>query len=85
MRMRAEFLEDEIKKRDVAHWVKVFNEVGLAGHRIDSLEDIREMFCTRRVTMIWTHGTMGALFLLFVLRITRLAVLWISHRPLMCV
>ena len=39
-----EFLEDEIKKRDVAHWVKVFNEVGLAGHRIDSLEDIREMF-----------------------------------------
>ena len=39
-----EFLEGEIKKRDVAHWVKVFNEVGLAGHRIDSLEDIREMF-----------------------------------------
>ena len=39
-----EFLEDEIKKRDVAYWVKVFNEVGLAGHRIDSLEDIREMF-----------------------------------------
>ena len=39
-----EFLEDEIKKRDVAHWVEVFNEVGLAGHRIDSLEDIREMF-----------------------------------------
>ena len=39
-----EFLESEIKKRDVGHWVKVFNEVGLAGHRIDSLEDIREMF-----------------------------------------
>ncbi len=39
-----EFLEGEIKKRDVAYWVKVFNEVGLAGHRIDSLEDIREMF-----------------------------------------
>ena len=39
-----EFLEGEIKKCDVAHWVKVFNEVGLAGHRIDSLEDIREMF-----------------------------------------
>lgn len=39
-----EFLEGEIKKRDVGHWVKVFNEVGLAGHRIDSLEDIREMF-----------------------------------------
>ena len=39
-----EFLEGEIRKRDVAHWVKVFNEVGLAGHRIDSLEDIREMF-----------------------------------------
>ncbi len=39
-----EFLEGEVKKRDVAHWVKVFNEVGLAGHRIDSLEDIREMF-----------------------------------------
>ena len=39
-----EFLEGEIKKRDVAHWVEVFNEVGLAGHRIDSLEDIREMF-----------------------------------------
>jgi len=39
-----EFLEGEIKKRDVSHWVKVFNEVGLAGHRIDSLEDIREMF-----------------------------------------
>ena len=39
-----EFLEGVIKKRDVAHWVKVFNEVGLAGHRIDSLEDIREMF-----------------------------------------
>ena len=39
-----EFLEGEIKKRDVAHWVKVFNEVGLAGHRIDSLEDIRKMF-----------------------------------------
>ena len=39
-----EFLEGEIKKRDVAHWVKVFNAVGLAGHRIDSLEDIREMF-----------------------------------------
>ena len=39
-----EFLEGEIKKRDVAHWVKAFNEVGLAGHRIDSLEDIREMF-----------------------------------------
>ena len=38
------FLEDEIKKRDVAHWVKAFNAVGLAGHRIDSLEDIREMF-----------------------------------------
>ncbi len=39
-----EFLEGEIKNRDVAHWVEVFNEVGLAGHRIDSLEDIREMF-----------------------------------------
>ncbi len=39
-----EFLEGEIKKCDVAHWVKAFNEVGLAGHRIDSLEDIREMF-----------------------------------------
>ncbi len=39
-----EFLEGEIRKRDVAHWVKVFNDVGLAGHRIDSLEDIREMF-----------------------------------------
>lgn len=39
-----EFLEGEIKKRDVGHWVKAFNEVGLAGHRIDSLEDIREMF-----------------------------------------
>ncbi len=39
-----EFLEGEIKKRDVAHWVEVFNEVGLAGHRIDSLEDIREIF-----------------------------------------
>lgn len=39
-----EFLEGEIKKRDVAYWVEVFNEVGLAGHRIDSLEDIREMF-----------------------------------------
>ena len=39
-----EFLEDEIKKRDVAHWVKAFNAVGLAGHRVDSLEDIREMF-----------------------------------------
>ncbi len=39
-----EFLEGEIKKRDVAYWVKAFNEVGLAGHRIDSLEDIREMF-----------------------------------------
>ncbi len=39
-----EFLEGEIKKRDVAHWVKAFNAVGLAGHRIDSLEDIREMF-----------------------------------------
>ena len=39
-----EFLEGEIKKRDVAYWVKVFNEVDLAGHRIDSLEDIREMF-----------------------------------------
>ncbi len=39
-----EFLEGEIKKRDVGHWVKVFNEVELAGHRIDSLEDIREMF-----------------------------------------
>ena len=39
-----EFLEGEIKKRNVAHWVEVFNEVGLAGHRIDSLEDIREMF-----------------------------------------
>ena len=39
-----EFLEGEIKKRDVGHWVNVFNEVGLAGHRIDSLEDIREMF-----------------------------------------
>ena len=38
------FLEGEIKKRDVAHWVEVFNEVGLAGHRIDSLEDIREIF-----------------------------------------
>ena len=33
-----EFLEGEIKKRDVAHWVKAFNAVGLAGHRIDSLE-----------------------------------------------
>ena len=39
-----EFLEGEIKKCDVAHWVKAFNAVGLAGHRIDSLEDIREMF-----------------------------------------
>ena len=39
-----EFLEGEIKRRDVAHWVEVFNEVGLAGHRIDALEDIREMF-----------------------------------------
>ena len=39
-----EFLEGEIKKRDVAYWVKAFNAVGLAGHRIDSLEDIREMF-----------------------------------------
>ena len=39
-----EFLEGVIKKRDVAHWVKAFNAVGLAGHRIDSLEDIREMF-----------------------------------------
>ena len=39
-----EFLEGEIKKRDVGHWVNVFNEVELAGHRIDSLEDIREMF-----------------------------------------
>ena len=39
-----EFLEDEIKKRDVAHWVKVFNKVGLAGHRIDSLEDIRKVY-----------------------------------------
>ncbi len=39
-----EFLEGEIKKRDVGHWVKAFNAVGLAGHRIDSLEDIREMF-----------------------------------------
>ena len=39
-----EFLEGEIKRRDVGHWVKVFNDVGLAGHRIDSLEDIREMF-----------------------------------------
>ena len=39
-----EFLEGEIKKRDVGHWVEVFNEVGLAGHRIDSLEDIREVF-----------------------------------------
>ncbi len=39
-----EFLEGEIRKRDVAHWVKVFNDVELAGHRIDSLEDIREMF-----------------------------------------
>ena len=38
------FLEGVIKKRDVAHWVKAFNAVGLAGHRIDSLEDIREMF-----------------------------------------
>ena len=39
-----EFLEGEIKKCDVGHWVKAFNAVGLAGHRIDSLEDIREMF-----------------------------------------
>ncbi|MDP6037686.1 MAG: CoA transferase [Candidatus Latescibacteria bacterium] len=38
------FLEAEIKKRDVAHWVKTFNNVGLAGHRIDSLEDIRKMY-----------------------------------------
>jgi len=54
-----EFLEGEIKKRDVAHWVKVFNEVGLAGHRIDSLEDIREMFlhevCDENLD-VWDDG-----------------------------
>ncbi len=38
------FLEREIKNRDVAHWVNLFNEAGLAGHRIDTLEDIRNMY-----------------------------------------
>ncbi|MCY3872008.1 MAG: CoA transferase [Gemmatimonadetes bacterium] len=54
-----EFLEGEIKKRDVGHWVNVFNEVGLAGHRIDSLEDIREMFlhevCDENLD-VWDDG-----------------------------
>ena len=35
------FLEAKIAQREVAHWVKLFNDAGLAGHRIDSLEDIR--------------------------------------------
>ena len=81
-----EFLEGVIKKRDVAHWVKAFNAVGLAGHRVDSLEDIREMFLHEVCDdQCWMHGTMGDLFLLFALQIIRLAALSISHHPLMCV
>ena len=38
------FLEAKIAQRDVAHWVKLFNDAGLAGHRIDSLEDIRSRY-----------------------------------------
>ena len=39
-----EVLETKIQKQNVAHWVKSFNDAGLAGHRIDSLEDIRKMY-----------------------------------------
>lgn len=38
------FLEAKIAQREVAHWVKLFNDAGLAGHRIDSLEDIRSRY-----------------------------------------
>ena len=38
------FLETEIAQRDVAHWVKLLNDSGLAAHRVDSLEDIRKMY-----------------------------------------
>ena len=38
------FLEAKIAQRDVAHWVNLFNDAGLAGHRIDSLEDIRSRY-----------------------------------------
>lgn len=38
------FLEAKIAQREVAHWVKLFNDAGLAGHRIDSLEDIRSKY-----------------------------------------
>ena len=38
------FLEAKIAQREVAHWVKLFNDAGLAGHRIDSLEDIRNKY-----------------------------------------
>lgn len=38
------FLEAKIAQREVAHWVKLFNDAGLAGHRIDSLEDIRNRY-----------------------------------------
>ena len=37
-------METEIKKQDVVHWVDAFNNAGLAGHRVDSLEDIRKMY-----------------------------------------
>ena len=38
------FLESEIKNQDVVHWVEAFTNAGLAGHRVDSLEDIRKMY-----------------------------------------
>jgi crotonobetainyl-CoA:carnitine CoA-transferase CaiB-like acyl-CoA transferase len=38
------FTENEIQKQDVVHWVQAFNNAGLAGHRVDSLEDIRKMY-----------------------------------------
>ena len=65
-----EFLEDEIKKtRCRSIGLKFLTRWGLAGGTALILWKIfARCFCTRCVTMIWRHGTMGGLFLLFVLR-----------------
>ena len=79
------FLEAKIAQREVAHWVKLFNDAGLAGHRIDSLEDIRSRYLHEVSEGNLDAWTTGGPLPLFALWITRSAVRSISRRLLMCV